>query len=99
MKDKTNNYWINHLWKGQNNNILFQFLVNEFEDDTEHSYDLNIKEYVSYENTMKQRDNIDEEEEVEIDCDVEINNVLPYYNNITWHFPEINDTFDLASCH
>ena len=99
MKDKTKNHWINHLWKGQNKNILFQFLVNKFEDDTEHSYDLNIKEYVSYENTMKQRDNIDEEEEVEIDCDIEIDNFFPYYYKATSTFSDIKDVLDLALYH
>ena len=45
---------------------------------------------------MKQRDNIDEEEEVEIDCDVEINNFLPYYYKATSTFSDIKDDLDLA---
>ena len=53
MKDKTNNHSINHLKKGQNRNIIFQFLVSKFEDDTEKSYGLNVKEYASYKNTTK----------------------------------------------
>ena len=48
MKDETNDHLINHLKKGKNKNMLFQFLVSKFEDDTDQSYDLNIKEYISY---------------------------------------------------
>ena len=35
MKDKSNDHLINHLKKGKNKNILFQFLVRKFKDDTD----------------------------------------------------------------
>ena len=99
MKDKTNNRLINHLKNGQNKNTLFRFLISKFEDDTEQSYDLNIKEYVTYKNTRKEGDDIDKEEEVEIDCAVKINNFFPYYYRATTRFSDIKDVFNLALCH
>ena len=55
MKDKTNDHLINHLKKGKNKNILFQFLVSKFEDGTDQSYNLNIKEYLSYKKLYERR--------------------------------------------
>ena len=78
MKDKTKNHWINHLWKGQNKNILFQFLVNKFEDDTDQCHDLNITECRLYKNSTREGDDDDKEEEVEIDREDKINKFLPY---------------------
>ena len=52
-----------------------------------------------YKNSTKEGDNVDKEEEVEIDCEIEIINFLPYYNKATKPFSDTTDTFDLALCH
>ena len=56
---------------------------------------MNIKEYGLNKNSTKGDDD-DKEEEVEIDCEDEINNFLPYYNKETTTFSDGKDDFDLA---
>ena len=99
MKDKSNDHLINHLKKGKNKNILFEFLSSKFEDDTEQNDNLNSKEYGVYKNITKEGDDDDKEEELVFNCEYEINNFLPYYNNVTTTFSNGKDTFDLALCH
>ena len=84
MKGKSNDHLINHLKKGKKN-ILFQFLLSKFEDDTDQNYDLNMKEYGLYKNSTKERDN-DNKEEVVFSCEDEIKNFLPYYYKATTIF-------------
>ena len=55
LKDKSNDYLINHLKKGKNQNILFEFLLSKFEDEKEHNYDLNIKECGLYKKLYERR--------------------------------------------
>ena len=99
MKNKSNDHLINHLKKGNNKNILFQFLLSKFEDDTNQNYDLNIKEYGLYKKITKEGDDDDKEEVVEINCEDDINNFLPYYNKATPTFFWRKGCFDLALCH
>ena len=98
LKDKSNDYLINYLKKGKNQNILFEFLLSKFEDEKEHNYDLNIKECCLYKNSTKEGDD-DNEEEVVFNCEDEIKNFLPYYNKATTIFSDGKDAFDLALCH
>ena len=99
MKDKSNDHFINHLKIGKNSNILFEFLLSKFEDDTEQNDNLNFKDYGVYKNFTKEGDDDDIEEELVFNCEYEINNFLPYYNNVTTTFSNGKDTFDLALCH
>ena len=74
-------------------------MLSKFEDDTDQNYDLNIKEYCLYKNSTKEGDDDDKEEEVEFNCEDEINNYIPYYYKGTTNFSDGKDAFALALCH
>ena len=44
MNDKSNDHSINRLKKSVTPNILFEFLLNKFEEKNNQDYDLNINE-------------------------------------------------------
>ena len=48
---------------------------------------------------MKVGNDDDKEEEVELNCDDNMRNVLPYYYKTKTNFTDNKDAFDLALCH
>ena len=52
-----------------------------------------------YKNSTREGDDDDKEEEVDIDCEGEINNFLPLYYKATTTFSDGKDDFDLALYH
>ena len=79
-------------------NILFEFLLNKFEDENDQDYDLHVNEYDLNKKSMKEGNDDVKKEDVLFNCNDDMENFLPYYNKATTTFSDKKDAFDLALC-